>query len=168
MIRPYVQSDFSVMLTLINAAAEAYRGVIPCDCWTEPYMPAKELEHEISEGVEFWGFENARTLIGVMGMQEVKDVTLIRHAYVSPSAQRQGIGETLLANCRKLTERPLLIGTWADAEWAIQFYQKHGFQIIPPHEKAPLLSNYWTIPQRQIETSVVLGDPRWFERKHIS
>ncbi len=153
------------MLELINAAAQAYRGIIPPDCFNEPYMPAQELEHEISVGVKFWGFEIANTLVGVMGLQEVKDVALIRHAYVSPSAQRLGIGAILLGNCRKFTESPLLIGTWADAQWAIQFYQKHGFRIISPQEKDLLLRTYWTIPERQIENSMVLGDLRWFDKK---
>lgn len=167
MIRPCIQSDFSTLLTLINVAAEAYRGVIPFNCWREPYMPASELEYEMSEGIEFSGFEMDNTLVGIMGLQEVKDVALIRHAYVSPSVQRQGIGSSLLANCCELTERPLLVGTWADAEWAIHFYQKHGFQIISPQEKNSLLSNYWRITERQIETSVVLGDPRWLRKTYI-
>ena len=163
MIRACEEGDFQALLALINAAAEAYRGIIPPDRWKEPYMPAEELVDEIASGVQFQGFEEAGVLKGVMGVQEVKDVTLIRHAYVNPSAQRRGIGAALLANCRELAERPLLIGTWAAADWAIRFYEKHGFQKTNTADKDRLLSVYWTIPERQIETSVVLADPRWFE-----
>ncbi len=163
MIRACEEGDFQALLALINAAAEAYRGIIPPDRWKEPYMPAEELVDEIASGVQFQGFEEAGAIKGVMGVQEVKDVTLIRHAYVDPSAQRRGIGAALLANCRELAKRPLLIGTWAAADWAIRFYEKHGFQKTNTADKDRLLSVYWTIPERQIETSVVLADPRWFE-----
>ncbi|MDP7642285.1 MAG: GNAT family N-acetyltransferase [Alphaproteobacteria bacterium] len=163
MIRACEESDFEALVALINAAAQAYRGIIPPDRWKEPYMPAQELADEIAAGVQFQGFEEGGALKGVMGVQEVKDVTLIRHAYVDPSAQRQGIGAALLANCRELAERPLLIGTWAAADWAIRFYEKHGFERTSPAEKDRLLSTYWTIPERQIETSVVLADRRWVE-----
>ena len=162
-IRACDEADFQALLALINAAAEAYRDIIPPDRWKEPYMPAQELTDEISTGIQFQGFEEAGTLKGVMGVQDVKDVTLIRHAYVDPTAQRQGIGTALLARCCKLAERPLLIGTWVAADWAIRFYEKHGFQRASPADKDRLLRTYWTIPQRQIETSVVLADARWFE-----
>jgi len=162
-IRACDEADFQALLALINAAAEAYRDIIPPDRWKEPYMPAQELADEIAAGIRFQGFEEAGALKGVMGMQDVKDVTLIRHAYVDPAAQRQGIGAALLARCSELVERPLLIGTWIAADWAIGFYEKHGFQRASPADKDHLLRTYWTIPERQIETSVVLADARWFE-----
>jgi|TARA_B100000315_G_scaffold258154_1_gene309280 GNAT superfamily N-acetyltransferase len=162
-IRACEESDFEALVALINAAAVAYRGIIPPDRWKEPYMPAQELADEIAAGVQFQGFEEGGALKGVMGVQEVKDVTLIRHAYVDPAAQRQGIGAALLVSCRAATERPLLIGTWAAADWAIRFYEKHGFERTSPAEKDRLLNAYWTIPERQIETSVVLADRRWVE-----
>ena len=163
MIRACEESDFEALLALINAAAEAYRGIIPPDRWKEPYMPAEELAEEIAAGVQFQVFEEAAVLKGVMGVQDVKDVTLIRHAYVDPAAQRQGVGAALLASCRAAAERPLLIGTWAAADWAIRFYEKYGFEQTSPADKDRLLRAYWTIPERQIETSVVLADGRWFE-----
>ena len=161
MIRASNEADFQAILSIINAAAEAYRGIIPPDRWKEPYMPAHELDQEIAAGIRFQVLVDADTLKGVMGVQEVKDVTLIRHAYVDPSAQGQGIGAALLKNCQGLAARPLLIGTWAAADWAIRFYQKHGFQVTSRAEKEHLLRTYWTIPERQIETSVVLADGRW-------
>ena len=145
------------MLAIINAGAEAYRGVIPDDCWHEPYMSAKQLESEIAAGVNFWGYEANGALIGVMGVQRVRDVDLIRHAYVLPACQGQGIGGKLLAHLRGLTDRPILIGTWADAQWAIGFYRRHGFDLVSPELKTSLLKTYWTISERQIETSVVLA-----------
>ena len=147
------------MLQIINAAAEAYRGVIPPDCWHEPYMPREELESEVAAGVVFWGYETDRRLIGVMGIQSVREVDLIRHAYVLPGAQRGGIGGALLAQLRGQSARRMLIGTWAAADWAIRFYRKHGFAEVPTDEKTRLLKTYWTIPDRQIETSVVLANP---------
>jgi GNAT superfamily N-acetyltransferase len=162
MVRACEERDFQAMLMLINAAAEAYRGIIPADRWKEPYMPDSELVDEIAAGVRFQGFEEDGVLKGVMGVQEVKDVTLIRHAYVDPAAQGRGIGAALLDNCRASARRPLLIGTWAAADWAIRFYEKHGFEKTSVAEKQRLLRTYWTIPERQIETSVVLADGRWF------
>lgn len=147
------------ILAIINAAAEAYRGVIPADRWHDPYMPAAELDSEIAAGVTFWGFENEGRLIGVMGIQPVRDVDLIRHAYVLPEAQRRGVGSALLRDLRKLTNRRMLIGTWAAAEWAIAFYERHGFVLVPTMHKTVLLKTYWTVPDRQIETSVVLANP---------
>jgi N-acetylglutamate synthase-like GNAT family acetyltransferase len=161
MIRRCDDRDFDLIWSIINDGACAYKGVIPEDRWTEPYMSKEHLQHEIAEGVTFWGYEENGTLIGVMGIQQVKDVTLIRHAYVRTSSQAKGIGGRLLSHLRGLAKAPMLIGTWADAAWAIRFYEKHGFQIISPGEKDRLLKKYWTIPQRQIETSVVLASQEW-------
>lgn len=163
MIRPCNTSDFETMYLIINDGAEAYHGVIPEDCWHVPYMSKDELSHEIDQGVVFWGLEEDGQLIGIMGIQDVKDVTLIRHAYVRTAKQNQGIGGELLSElCRKLT-RATLVGTWADAVWAIRFYEKHGFRLVTPREKTQLLKTYWSIPDRQIDTSVVLADQRWFD-----
>lgn len=126
-------------------------------------MPASELRHEIDDGVAFWGYEESGKLLGVMGVQKVQDVTLIRHAYVASSSQKRGIGSHLLSHLRKLTPGPVLIGTWSDAVWAIRFYETHGFRIVPPREKDRLLRRYWKVPERQIETSVVLADLKWRE-----
>ena len=151
-------SDFETIWAIINDGAQAYRGVIPADRWTEPYMSREELRHEIEAGVEFWGYEYSGMLVGVMGIQHVEDVTLIRHAYVKTSNQKQGIGAKLLSQLRVLAPGPVLIGTWADAVWAIKFYEKHGFRQVSAAEKNRLLKKYWTVPERQIETSVVLSD----------
>jgi len=140
----------------VNAAAEAYRGVIPADRWHEPYMSAEELDAELAAGVAFWGYEVDSELVGVMGIQSVGDVELIRHAYVSPGSQRHGVGSALLERLTRSPTRPLLVGTWAAADWAIGFYRRHGFDLVSPERKAELLRAYWTIPERQIETSVVL------------
>ncbi|MBV9016218.1 MAG: GNAT family N-acetyltransferase [Alphaproteobacteria bacterium] len=149
----------AIILAIINAAAEAYRGVIPDDCWHEPYMPREELEREIDAGIQFWGFESDGALIGVMGIQPVRDVDLIRHAYVLPASQRNGAGGALLQHLRGLSSRRMLIGTWAAAEWAVDFYRRHGFEVVSPERKTELLKAYWTVPDRQIETSVVLANP---------
>ena len=164
MIRSCDDADVEAIYTIINDAAQAYRGIIPTDRWHEPYMPRQELRDEINAGVTFLGYEDAGTLIGVMGLQPVKDVTLIRHAYVRTAQRRGGIGAALLRECLARTDRPVLIGTWAAAVWAISFYEKHGFAVIDGEEKSRLLKIYWSIPERQIETSVVLADPRWFQR----
>ncbi|MBP7738712.1 MAG: GNAT family N-acetyltransferase [Spirochaetes bacterium] len=158
MIRRCVESDFEAMFGIINDAAQAYRGVIPGDRWHDPYMPREELRREIEDGVQFWGYDENGTLIGVMGIQDVIDVTLIRHAYVTTKERRKGIGAKLLSELVTKTDRPLLIGTWADASWAISFYRKHGFRLVTPEEKDRLLKKYWKIPPRQVETSVVLSD----------
>jgi GNAT superfamily N-acetyltransferase len=163
MIRPCNDRDFEQIWAIINEGARAYKGVIPVDRWTEPYMSRRELRHEIEEGVAFWGYDDNGTLEGVMGIQRVQDVTLIRHAYVRTSLQKRGIGGQLLSHLRNLTKGPILIGTWADAVWAIRFYEKNGFQVVTPEQKNRLLRRYWTIPERQIVTSVVLADPRWQE-----
>jgi GNAT superfamily N-acetyltransferase len=151
------------MLAIINAAAEAYRGVIPDDRWHEPYMEAAELDHEIASGVVFWGYELHQTLLGVMGVQHVQDVDLIRHAYVLPGNQGHGIGGALLEDIKAVSTRRLLVGTWAAADWAIGFYARHGFEQVTPTRKTRLLQTYWSIPERQIETSVVLADPPFDE-----
>ena len=151
-------ADFTAIWTIINEGAAAYRGVIPADCLHDPYMTSVELSQEIANGVQFWGCEDNGVLAGVMGSQEVADVTLIRHAYVRTDYQRQGVGAELLAHLRTRTSRPVLIGTWADAHWAIRFYQRFGFRLVTLEEKERLLRKYWQIPTRQIETSVVLSD----------
>ena len=159
-IRRCTQADIPAIDEIINEAAEAYRGVIPADCWHEPYMPRSELEAEIADGVEFWGWQDNGVLVGVMGIQNLRDVTLIRHAYVRPSHQGKGVGGFLLRKLETLTTQPVLIGTWAAAEWAIRFYERHGFRVVDAAEKDRLLSTYWKIPDRQRETSVVLKRPR--------
>jgi GNAT superfamily N-acetyltransferase len=165
MIRLCDDRDFEVIWEIINDGARAYKGVIPEDRWTEPYMSREELRHEMDQGVVFWGYEEGITLAGVMGIQSVMDVTLIRHAYVRADNQKRGIGAQLLSHLRTLAKTPVLVGTWADAVWAIRFYEKHGFQVVGAVEKERLLKRYWTIPERQVETSVVLADTRWRERR---
>ena len=146
---------------IINDAAAAYRGVIPDDRWHEPYMSQEELEAEVTAGVRFLGwYSPSDTLLGVMGAQDVQDVTLIRHAYVLSVRQRGGIGSALIAALTEAAERPLLVGTWKAASWAVAFYERHGFRLVD--DTATVLHRYWTIPDRQIETSVVLADRRWF------
>jgi N-acetylglutamate synthase-like GNAT family acetyltransferase len=160
-IRRCDDCDFESVWVIINDGAQAYRGTIPEDRWTEPYMSREKLQGEIDDGVVFWGYEDAGKLLGVMGLQQVRDVTLIRHAYVRTSSQKRGVGADLLSHLRLLTEKPVLIGTWADAVWAIRFYEKHGFQMVSSTEKDRLLGQYWNVPERQIETSVVLADAKW-------
>jgi GNAT superfamily N-acetyltransferase len=155
-VRPCRDDERGAILAIVNEAAEAYRGVIPPDRWHEPYMPVDELDDEIAAGVAFWGYEADGALLGIMGIQPVHDVDLIRHAYVSPSSQRHGVGSALLEHLTGSSTRTLLVGTWAAADWAIRFYQRHGFELVSPERKAELLNTYWTIPDRQVETSVVL------------
>jgi GNAT superfamily N-acetyltransferase len=158
LIRRIADDERADVLEIVNAAAEAYRGAIPADRWREPYMDAAELDREIAAGVVFWGAEHPPgELAGVMGIQAVRDVDLIRHAYVRPEHQGEGIGGRLLADLTARAERPLLVGTWAAAEWAIRFYERNGFALVPPAEKDRLLTAYWNIPERQIQTSVVLA-----------
>ena len=164
MLRRCLPEDFEAMYSIINDAAMAYRGVIPPDCWKEPYMPREELAEEIAAGVVFWGAEQEGQLVGVMGIQHVDDVALIRHAYVRTAHRRQGIGSELLRHLLAQTDRPVLVGTWADATWAIRFYERHGFRLVSPPEKERLLRRYWTVPDRQAEASVVLADEKWFGR----
>jgi N-acetylglutamate synthase-like GNAT family acetyltransferase len=160
-IRRSVDADFPAMLAIVNDAAHAYRGVIPTDRWREPYMPLDELEHEIADGVVFWVAEEDGRLAGVMGIQDKGDVALVRHAYVAPGTQRSGVGTRLLRHVEALVDKPILIGTWAAASWAIQFYERNGFTVVSSDEKDRLLRTYWSIPTRQIETSVVLANERW-------
>jgi GNAT superfamily N-acetyltransferase len=158
-IRRCHDDERTAILEIVNAAAEAYRGVIPPDRWHDPYMDDHELDGEIAAGVAFWGYESDQRLVGVMGIQPVRDVDLIRHAYVVPGSQRQGVGGALLVHLRGLTARRMLVGTWAAADWAIQFYRRHDFELVSPDRKAALLKTYWTISDRQIETSVALANP---------
>ena len=163
MIRLCGERDFEPIWAIVNDGAQAYKGIIPADRWAEPYMSKEELRHEIDDGVIFWGWDEAGALEGIMGLQQVQDVTLIRHAYVRTSRQKRGIGGHLLSHLRELASGPVLIGTWADAVWAIRFYERYGFQLVGIQEKDRLLKKYWTVPERQIDTSVVLADSNWRE-----
>jgi GNAT superfamily N-acetyltransferase len=160
MIRPCEEREFEQIWEIVNDGAQAYRGVIPADRCAEPYMSEDELHGQIEEGVVFWGYEEGSRLLAVMGMQRVKDVTLIRHAYVRSGEQQRGIGSHLLTHLRSMTRGPVLIGTWEAAAWAIRFYERHGFTRVSQREKDRLLRTYWSVPERQIETSVVLADWR--------
>ncbi len=162
MIRPCTDNDFDSILAIVNDAAQAYKGHIPADRWHEPYMPAEYLRHELDAGVVFWGYEENGRLLGVMGIQDVQDVTLIRHAYVRTAERGKGIGGKLISHLKTLITRPALVGTWAAATWAIRFYERHGFRLVTWEEKERLLRKYWNIPERQTETSVVLADEKWF------
>jgi N-acetylglutamate synthase-like GNAT family acetyltransferase len=157
-IRPCRPDELERMYQIINDAAQAYRGVIPADRWNEPYMSLEELAHEISQGVRFSGIEADGILVGIMGIQPVKDVTLIRHAYVATEHRNKGLGSVLLDHLLHQAKGPILVGTWAAATWAIRFYEKHGFRQVTPAEKDRLLRTYWSIPERQVETSVVLAN----------
>jgi GNAT superfamily N-acetyltransferase len=159
-IRPCREEEAETMLAIINSAAEAYRGAIPADCWHEPYMPAAELRSDIAAGITFVGYEVDGVVAGVMGIQPVRNVDLIRHAYVLPADQGHGVGSALLAYSRAQSHRQILIGTWTAATWAIRFYERHGFHLVPEITKALLLRTYWTVSERQIEASVVLAAPR--------
>ncbi len=163
-IRAARPDDLPAMLEIVDRAAQAYRGVIPPDCWHEPYMPESELRQEIADGIEFWLAEVAGTPAGMMGIQDRDEVALVRHAYVSPDVQRAGVGTALLHHVEALTTRPVLIGTWAAATWAIAFYRRNGYIVVTDAEKDSLLRRFWSIPERQIETSVVLADRRWVAR----
>jgi len=167
MIRKSVENDFTAMLAIINDAARAYRGVIPADRWHEPYMPADELSEEIASGVVFWVAEREGQLAGLMGIQDKGEVALVRHAYVAPDTQKTGVGTTLLRHVQSLTDKPILIGTWAAASWAIEFYRRNGFTVVSIAQKDHLLRKYWSIPVRQVETSVVLADRRWMESQQL-
>jgi len=151
------------MLAIVNDAAQAYRDAIPVDRWHEPYMPGDELAREIAGGVVFWVAEQEGHLSGVMGIQDKGEVALVRHAYVAPTTQRSGVGTRLLRHVESLVDKPILIGTWAAASWAIEFYRRNGFTVVPSDDKDRLLRTYWSIPARQIETSVVLANKRWME-----
>ena len=163
MIRHCYEHESETIHSIINESAFVYEGVIPDDCWKEPYMSTAEFLYELDAGVKFWGYEVDERLVGVMGIQQVQDVTLIRHAYVRPAWQNQGFGGDLLSFLRRQVTSPILIGTWADAVLAINFYKKHRFKLVSPVEKDRLLRKYWSISDRQIETSVVLADQHWFD-----
>jgi N-acetylglutamate synthase-like GNAT family acetyltransferase len=164
-VRSSTPADVPVIFAIINDAAQAYRGVIPADRWHEPYMPMEELESEIGAGVRFWVAEESGVILGVMGIQDKGDVALIRHAYTSSTSQRKGIGTELLRHLERMTSKPVLIGTWAAATWAIDFYKRNGFTVVSHAEKERLLRTYWSIPARQVETSVVLADRRWMNSR---
>ncbi len=164
-IRQSAETDFAGILAIINDAARAYRDVIPADRWHEPYMSTEELTGEMSAGVAFWIAEQEGRLLGVMGIQDKGDVALVRHAYVAPTTQRTGVGTRLLRHVESLVDKPLLIGTWAAASWAIDFYRRNGFTVVPSDDKDRLLRAYWSIPERQIETSVVLANRRWLDAR---
>jgi len=156
--------DLDAIYAIINDAAQAYRGVIPADRWHEPYMPRDELAQEIAAGVKFWVYEADGRMTGVMGIQDKGEVALVRHAYVVTALQRKGVGAALLKQVQSLTKKPMLIGTWKDATWAIAFYQRNGFALVSERAKEILLRRFWSIPARQVETSVVLADQRWIAR----
>ena len=162
-IRRADEADLVAVLAIVNDAAHAYRGVIPADRWHDPYMSRDELAHEIDAGVVFWVEEEEGRLLGVMGIQDKGDVALVRHAYVASATQRSGVGTRLLRHVETLVDKPLLIGTWAAASWAIEFYRRNGFIVVASEDKDRLLRTYWSIPARQIETSVVLANGRWIE-----
>ena len=161
MIRRSAGADHETILAIVNDAAQAYRGVIPADRWHDPYMPKDELEREIGAGVVFWVAEEDGRVLGVMGIQDKGEVALVRHAYVASNLQKKGVGTTLLRHVEGLTSKPILIGTWASASWAIDFYRRNGYTVVSDQDKDRLLQTYWSIPTRQVETSVVLADRRW-------
>jgi N-acetylglutamate synthase-like GNAT family acetyltransferase len=158
------ESDLPVVGEIINESAMAYKGVIPADRWHEPYMPFHELESEVARGVRFYAYRQDGIIVGVMGVQNVKDVMLIRHAYVRTRCRGQGIGRALLEFTNQLTTRPVLIGAWKAATWAVEFYEKNGFSLVTEEEKNRLLRTYWSIPDRQVDESVVLANQRWREQ----
>ena len=160
MIRSCHDGDVAMIHAIINDAAQAYQGVIPQDCWHEPYMPLQELRQEIRDGVVFWGAVENQELSGVMGLQDKGEVTLIRHAYVRTQRRNAGIGSRLLQHLESITDKTLLIGTWAAAAWALSFYRKNGYQLCSELEKNLLLRKYWNVSDRQIETSIVLAKHR--------
>jgi GNAT superfamily N-acetyltransferase len=162
-ICPCTGADVPEIFEIVNDGARAYKGVIPDHAWHEPYMPFAELESEIARGVRFYGWKADGQLLGVMGIQDVKDVTLIRHAYVKTALRGGGIGRNLLTHLRQLTDRPILIGTWSAADWAIRFYEKNGFALVSGEEKNRLLKKYWTVSEQQARDSVVLANAKGFE-----
>ena len=164
-IRAGSPADVPAIFAIVNDAAQAYRGVIPADRWHEPYMPMDEVRSEIAAGVQFWVAEEDGKVLGVMGIQDKGDVALVRHAYTATSAQRKGVGTRLLRHVEALNGKPVLIGTWADAKWAIDFYVRNGYTVVSHADKERLLRTYWKIPVRQIDTSVVLADRRWMQRR---
>ena len=165
MIRVCKKTDHDAIFEIINEAAQAYKGVIPQDRWHEPYMSLEELRAQIEDGIVFWGLERDGRLFGVMGIQDKGDVTLIRHAYVVSGAQRQGIGKKLLQNLQSMTEKPILIGTWTAASWAVSFYQKNGYKLVSEKEKNRLLRKYWSLPHRQFETTLLLDNTTYSQTR---
>jgi len=161
MIRKCSEADLSALYEIVNDAARAYKGIIPADRWHEPYMPMEELKSEIAAGVRFWGCESDGELLGVMGMQDKGEVDLIRHAYVKTAKRKQGIGSELLRHIEKSARKPILLGTWRDATWAVAFYEKNGYRRLSRQETERLLRKFWSIPERQIDTSVVLANAAW-------
>ena len=161
MITKCKPADFNDIYAIINDAASAYRGIIPEDRWHDPFMPEEELKKQIDEGVEFWCYKESDKILGVMGIQFKGDVTLIRHAYVRTANKNQGIGGKLLKFLESIASTPVLIGTWTDASWAIEFYKRHGYRLLSTDEKNALLRKYWSIPERQVDTSVVLANEKW-------
>lgn len=160
-LRKCTADDFDAIFEIINDAARVYKGVIPADRWHELYMSRSQLTREIGDGVCFWGAAPDRELAGVMGIQDKGDVCLIRHAYVRTAQRNKGIGTALLKHLETLTTKPMLIGTWSDASWAVRFYVKNGYRALSKEETGRLLRTYWNIPERQVETSVVLADEKW-------
>jgi GNAT superfamily N-acetyltransferase len=167
-IRRSQDTELSAILGVVNEAAQAYCGVIPDDRWHEPYMAKDDLVREIADGIAFWVADEDGRLLGVIGLQDKVAVALVRHAYVAPATQRKGVGTQLLRHVESLAGKPLLIGTWATASWAIDFYRRNGFTMLPPGETERLLRTYWSIPDRQIATSVVLADRRWREAQPVA
>jgi N-acetylglutamate synthase-like GNAT family acetyltransferase len=165
-IRKCIESDFNSIFEIINDAAQVYKEVIPPDRWHKPYMSLEELRSQIEDGIVFWGLERDDQLLGVMGIQDKGDVTLIRHAYVLSGEQKQGIGKKLLRHLESMTAKPILIGTWSAASWAVSFYQKNGYKLVSEEEKNRLLRRYWSIPERQVETSVVLANQTWHQTQY--
>ncbi|MEK7230647.1 MAG: GNAT family N-acetyltransferase [Pseudomonadota bacterium] len=161
MIRNCTDDDLPALYAIINDAAQAYKGIIPEDRWHEPYMPMQELRQEIRDGVQFWGYEAEDELVGIMGIQGKGDVDLIRHAYVKTTRRSEGIGTRLLRHLEQTTSKPILVGTWAAATWAIRFYEKNGYRILSRTDTERLLRQYWSIPDRQVTTSVVLANAAW-------
>jgi N-acetylglutamate synthase-like GNAT family acetyltransferase len=161
MIRDATPEDFGRIYEIINDAASAYKGIIPADRWHEPYMTHEELREQIAAGVYFSCYVDDGVIVGVMGLQDRGDVYLIRHAYVMTSDRNKGIGSALIRAIIGDLEKPVLIGTWAAASWAVRFYEKHGFSLVNADEKNRLLARYWNVPPRQVETSVVLADAKY-------
>ncbi len=161
MIERCKSTDFEQIYNIINDSASAYKGVIPADCWHEPYMSEQELQTQIEQKVEFWCYRKDEQILGVMGIQDKSDVKLIRHAYIRTKCRNQGIGGKLLTHFINRTTKPILIGTWQDASWAINFYKNYGFRQLSKIEKDALLQKYWIIPQRQAQVSVVLANSVW-------
>ncbi len=167
MIRDADDRDFETIWAIINDGARAYEHVIPADCWSEPYMSREELREGMQAGIRFRVYEEDGETLGVMGIQQVHDATLIRHAYVRTAQRNRGIGGLLLRNLRETAQGAVMIGTWAAAVWAIRFYEKHGFRVVSHQEKERLLRRYWTVPERQIETSVVLVEEAAASRAEV-